>query len=198
MVLLGRLCLFGRRAERLHEVLTPVAARWIEPSRRAGPLRAYAEEAEARTLERLEAALQDARAPGETIHRRLLDTAARDVEDLLPRLEERAEVVARSATDRLRERGEREERQLRETLERQRRRVEAELNRHEAREVQIALEFNQDEKRQREADVASWRTRLTQFDRDLETEPARVREFYEVRARRVEPIGLVYLWPDTG
>ena len=198
VVLLGRLCLFGRRAERLHEVLTPVAARWIEPSRRAGPLRAYAEEAEARTLERLEAALQDARAPGETIHRRLLDTAARDVEDLLPQLEERAEAVARSAANRLRERGEREERQLRETLERQRRRVEAELNRHEAREVQIAIEFNQDEKRQREADVASWRTRLAQFDRDLETEPARVREFYEVRARRVEPIGLVYLWPDTG
>ena len=198
VVLLGRLCLFGRRAERLHEVLTPVAARWIEPSRRAGPLRAYAEEAEARTLERLEAALQDARAPGETIHRRLLDTAARDVEDLLPQLKERAKAVARSAADRLRERGEREERQLRETLERQRRRVEAELNRHEAREVQIAIEFSEGEKRQREADVASWRTRLTQFDRDLETEPARVREFYEVRARRVEPIGLVYLWPDTG
>ena len=198
VVLLGRLCLFGRRAERLHEVLTPVAARWIEPSRRAGPLRAYAEEAEARTLERLEAALQDARAPGDTIHRRLLDTAARDVEDLLPQLEERAEAVARSAANRLRERGEREERQLRETLERQRRRVEAELNRHEAREVQIAIEFSEGEKRQREADVASWRTRLAQFDRDLETEPARVREFYEVRARRVEPIGLVYLWPDTG
>ncbi len=198
VVLLGRLCLFGRRAERLHEVLTPVAARWIEPSRRAGPLRAYAEEAEARTLERLEAALQDARAPGDTIHRRLLDTAARDVEDLLPQLEERAEAVARSAADRLRERGEREERQLRETLERQRRRVEAELNRHEAGEVQLAIEFSEDEKRQREADVASWRTRLAQFDRDLETEPARVREFYEVRAQRVEPIGLLYLWPDTG
>ena len=198
VVLLGRLCLFGRRAERLHEVLTPVAARWTEPSRRAGPLRAYAEEAEARTLERLEAALQDARTPGETIHRRLVETAARDIEDLLPQLEERAAAVARSAAGRLRERGEREERQLRETLERQRRRVEAELNRHEAGEVQLAIEFSEDEKRQREADVASWRTRLAQFDRDLETEPARIREFYEVRAQRVEPIGLVYLWPDTG
>ena len=198
VVLLGRLCLFGRRAERLHEVLTPVAARWIEPSRRAGPLRAYAEEAEARTLERLEAALQDARAPGETIYRRLLETAARDVEDLLPQLEERAAVVARSAADRLRERGEREERQLRETLERQRRRVEAEVRKQEAGGVQLVLDLSEGEKRQREADVASWRTRLTQFDRDLETEPARVREFYEVRAQRVEPIGLVYLWPDTG
>ena len=198
VVLLGRLCLFGRRAERLHEVLTPVAARWTEPSRRAGPLRAYAEEAEARTLERLEAALQDARTPGETIHRRLLETAARDVEELLPRLEERAAAVARSAAGRLRERGEREERQLRETLERQRRRVEAEVRKQEAGGVQLVLDLSEGEKRQREADAASWRTRLAQFDRDLETEPARVREFYEVRAQRVEPIGLVYLWPDTG
>ena len=198
VILLGRLCLFGRRAERLHEVLTPVAARWIEPTRRSGPLKAYAEEAEARTLERLEAALQDARAPGDTIHRRLLDTAARDIEDLLPQLEERAEAVARSAADRLRERGEHEERQLRETLEGQRGRIEAELRKQEAGGVQLALEFSEDERRQRQADITSWRTRLAQFDRDLETEPPRIREFYEVRASRVEPIGLVYLWPDTG
>ena len=198
VILLGRLCLFGRRAERLHEVLTPVAARWIEPSRREGPLRAYAEEAEARTLERLEAALQEARAPGETVHHRVRETAARDVEDLLPQLEARAEMVARAAAERLHERGEREERQLRETLEGQRRRIEAELTRHDAGALQLELEFSEDERRQREADVASWRKRLAQFDRDLETEPARIREFYEVRAKRVEPIGLVYLWPDTG
>ena len=116
VVLLGRLCLFGRRAERLHEVLVPVAARWTEPSRRTGPLRAYAEEAEARTLERLESALRKARAPGDTVHRRLLESAARDIEDLLPQLEERAGLVAESAAERLRGRGEREQRQLRETL----------------------------------------------------------------------------------
>ena len=198
VVLLGRLCLFGRRAERLHEVLVPVAARWTEPSRRTGSLRAYAEEAEARTLERLESALQKARAPGDTIHRRLLESAARDIEDLLPQLEERAELVAESAAERLRGRGEREERQLRETLEGQRERVEAELRRHEGGGIQLVIEFSEEEKRQRQADVASWRTRLAQFDRDLETEPDRIRGFYEVRARRVEPIGLVYLWPDTG
>ena len=198
VVLLGRLCLFGRRAERLHEVLVPVAARWFEPSRRTRPLKAYAEEAEARTLERLESALQKARAPGDTIHRRLLESAARDIEDLLPQLEERAELVAESAAERLRGRGEQEQRQLRETLEGQRERVEAELRRHEGGGIQLVIEFSEEEKRQRQADVASWRTRLAQFDRDLETEPDRIREFYEVRAKRVEPIGLVYLWPDTG
>ena len=175
VILLGRVCLYGRRAERLHEILTPVAARWIEPSRRAGPLRAYAGEAEARTLHGLESALQDAHAPSETVHRRLLDTASQDITDLLPQLEERAEVVAQAATDALRNRGESEARQHRVTLERQRRRVEAELAKHEAAEVQLSLEFNDEEKRQRQADVAAWRSRLLQFDRDLKTEPSRIR-----------------------
>ena len=198
VILLGRLCLHGRRAERLHEILTPVAARWIEPLRRTEPLRAYAGEAESRTLQRLESALQHAHTPSETIHRRLLQTAAQDIADLLPQLEERAKLVARTASGTLRDRGESEARQLRMTLERQRQRVETELARHEAAEAQLRLDFSDEEKRQRQADVAAWRRRLTQFDRELETEPSRIRQFYEVRARRIEPVGLVYLWPDTG
>ena len=62
----------------------------------------------------------------------------------------------------------------------------------------MVTEFSKEEKRQRQADVALWRTRIARFDRDLETEPDRIRKLYEVRARRVEPIGLVCLWPDTG
>ena len=33
VILLGRLSLYGQRAERLHEELVPVAARWIDPAR---------------------------------------------------------------------------------------------------------------------------------------------------------------------
>ena len=62
---------------------------------------------------------------------------------------------------------------------------------------QLTFGFADDEKRQLESDMRSWRVRLEQFDRDLETEPQRVRAFYEVRAKRVEPVGLVYLWPET-
>ena len=61
VVLLGRLCLYGRRAERLHEEIVPLAARWVEPARRSDPLRAYAREAEARTLQLLEQSLAGAR-----------------------------------------------------------------------------------------------------------------------------------------
>lgn len=35
------------------------------------------------------------------------------------------------------------------------------------------------------------------FDRDFKSEPQRVRAFYDVRVKRVEPVGLVYLWPET-
>ncbi len=42
VILLGRLSLYGQRAERLHEEIVPVAARWIEPGRRRDPLTAYA------------------------------------------------------------------------------------------------------------------------------------------------------------
>ena len=62
---------------------------------------------------------------------------------------------------------------------------------------QLTLNFVEEEKRQLESDIRSWRTRLEQFDRDLEQEPQRVREFYEVRAKRIEPVGLIYLWPET-
>ena len=45
--------------------------------------------------------------------------------------------------------------------------------------------------------MRSWERRIDQFDRDLETEPQRIADFYAVAATRIEPVGLVYLWPDT-
>ena len=95
VILLGRLCLYGRRAERLHEEIVPLAARWVEPARRSGPLKAYAREAETRTLDLLEQALgRPDRSPHETIRARLLAAAARDIGELLPQLEPRAAELA--------------------------------------------------------------------------------------------------------
>ena len=107
VILLGRLCLYGRRAERLHEEIVPLAARWIEPGRRSGPLRAYAREAETRTLDLLDQSLTGRLdwTPHDVIRARLLAAAPRDVEELLPQLEPRAEELAALATRRLRERG---------------------------------------------------------------------------------------------
>jgi superfamily II DNA or RNA helicase len=199
VMLLGRLSLYGGGAERLHEELVPLAARWTEPSIRTEPLTAYAREAEAKTLDLLDHSLGDSsRAePDKVIQRKLLDAAPQDIEELLPQLEPRAAELALLATEKLRKRGEGEEKDLRETLERQRERVSQELAKNEVDFPQLTLAFDDAETRQLESDMRSWRSRLEQFDRDLEQEPQRIRKFYEVRAQRIEPVGLVYLWPAT-
>lgn len=198
VILLGRLALYGRGAERLHEEIVPVTARWIEPTVRKEPLKAYARDAETRTLGLLESSIgADPRMPDPVIRNKLLSSAGRDLEDLLPQLGRRAEEMAELAAKRLAERGEREQKVLRETLERQRQRVIDEVQRHEGKIDQLTLDFGEDERRQLEANFRWWNTRLQNFEDDLEREPERIRAFYQVRARRVEPVGLVYLWPKS-
>jgi hypothetical protein len=195
VALLGRLSLYGKGAERLHEELVPVTARWLEPSQREKPLKAYARDAEVRTLELLEESLQlhGVHEPSETIKQKLLETAGRDVDELLPQLEDRAEELAAVAIEKLRARGETEEKQLREILQRQRKRVQEEIEKPR----QVTTDWSEEETRQLELNIRSWGQRLEQFDRDLASEPERLSDFYEVKARRVEPVGLVYLWPET-
>ena len=198
VVLLGRLCLYGGRAERLHEVVVAVAARWTDLNRRDTPLRAYARDAEARSLELLDESLRTGACfPSEMVRRRLSAAVPRDIADLKPQLAARAEELARVAERRLAERGEAERKALRDTLRRQRDRVAEELAKHKDGSLQLALGLAPEEARQLEADVRHWRSRLDHFDRDLAAEPDRIRDFYQVRARRVEPVGLVYLWPES-
>jgi hypothetical protein len=199
VVLLGRLSLYGQRAERLHEEIIPLTARWIDPDQRHEPLKAYARDAERTTIELLDASLGHGggQMPDPAIQTRLLEAAALDIEQLLPQLEPRAHDVADSAIEKLRQRGAKEERELREILVRQREAVARELERHDSEFQQLTLEFDPEEKRQLEANIKSWHRKLEQLDQDIDTEPRRIRAFYEVKARWVEPVGLVYLWPET-
>ena len=199
VVLLGRLLLFGKRAERLHEEIVPVTARWIEPSRRSDPLEPFGRAGEATTLELLDQSLARSKAkmPSETVCARLLKSAPDDIKELQDRLEQRAEEAAREAVSRLVERGKVEERKLAAALKEQRKRVLAELAKQTQAGIQMGLHFSADEEKQIKANIRAWRRRIDAFDSDIETEPARVRELYKVTTRRVEPLGLVYLWPDT-
>ncbi|MCY3932748.1 MAG: DISARM system SNF2-like helicase DrmD [Acidobacteria bacterium] len=200
VVLLGRLALYGEHAERLHEEIVTVTARWVEPHLRRGPLQRYAADAERRTMALLDQLLEAGQAslPAETVRHRLLDSAERDIEELRPQLEPRARELEERATESLRQRGEREAKELHETLLRQRRRVREELAKHETEPVQFALDLDLEDQRQLEANKRSWRQRLDRFEEDIAREPERIRDFYRVRAARVEPVGLVYLWPETG
>ena len=105
--------------------------------------------------------------------------------------------LAGLATRRLRERGEREARDLDGTLRRQRERIVEELERHEGQYKQITLAFDEEERRPAPVEHAL----LADAPRPVRPGPGagagRIRAFYEVQARRVEPVGLVYLWPET-
>ena len=197
VVLLGRLAVYGPRAARLHEEMVPVTARWIDPERRQDALTPYGRAGEQTTLASLQTALDEAgqdSVPGQ-VRDRLAVSAQADIADLLPHLERRATDLAEQAKKRLAERSDAEERSMIELLQRQRRRI-AETAGKDDR--QLMFDFDEAERRQREADRRAWARRLEAIETELEIEPRRIADTYRVRAIRVDPIGLVYLWPRTG
>ncbi len=198
VVLLGRLSLYGSGAARLHEEILTVTARWIDPSTRRGALSPYAREAEAKTIELLEAALRPdshSKIPA-TVAARLQASISRDIEELLPHLDTRGNEAQSDAEAKLLERGRIESDSIRKVLEDQKQRVEGELGRSQS--TQLVLGFNDQEKRQLDSNRRYWKQWLKNVEADLESEPDRVRNFYQTTSFRLEPIGLAYLWPVTG
>ena len=175
----------------------PVTARWTEPSQRRGPLTPYSRTAEQETLGSLQRALDEAgQYPiSEQVQSRVAASAQQDIADLLPHLESRAEDLLERATSLLSQRGESESKGMIELLESQQGRI------HEAlgtEGLQLTLGFDEDEIRQYQADRRAWERRLEEIQKELVEEPRRIRESYTAQARRIDPIGVVYLWPRTG
>ena len=137
--------------------------------------------------------------PGEPIQRKLLASAPRDIEELLPHLEPRAEELGGA--------GHREASEARRAggagsaarpSSASGKRVREELEKHEG-DVRAAHPRVSTRRRSASSNPTCDRGALgsissTEISRP---EPQRIREFYEVRAKRVEPVGLVYLWPET-
>lgn len=198
VVLLGRLAVYGPRASRLHEEILTITARWSPPEDRSGPLTPFGRDGEQRSMELLRANLGASAHAGvpENILARLAKSIARDVQDLHQHLQPRGEAAMTDAIARLKERGEKEATELTRILHDQRKRVVTELDRNRDWK-QLELGLNLDEKRQRENDIKYWESWLLNVDGDLAREPARIRDFYTVKSHRIEPVGLVYLWPST-
>jgi hypothetical protein len=197
VLLLGRLCLYGAGAARLHEELIPVTARWTYPDRRKeGPLMPYARDAERDTMQLLEQALLKPGQPANDVVLRQLQAAAPgDVAELLPHLELRGRELADGATLKLTERGESEAEAMRNILAEQKTRISRVAKQWQETTL---YDFLPDEVRQLDADRRHWARRLLDLEQELRTEPQRIRDLYVVKAQRVEPVGLVYLWPVTG
>jgi len=71
------------------------------------------------------------------------------------------------------------------------------LKRHAGPQQRLTIEEEQ-ERRRLESDRRYWDKRLGAIDRELSEEPARIQVLYEFKATRIEPVGLVHLWPATG
>ena len=200
VVLLGRLSLYGDGAVRLHDEVVATAAEWVPPETRRGRLAALGERDKADVLELIEASLGSPRllTVADSVKERLQAHAPRDVGELLPAMERRAETLADRAVKALTERGGREAVEMVTILEEQRKRIEARIAEIEAPNRQLKLAYAADDERQLRSDLRHLKTRVGRIDGEKETEPARIRRAYEVRARRLEPIGLVYLWPVSG
>jgi SNF2 family DNA or RNA helicase len=197
VVLLGRIALFGPGAARLHEEIIPITALWTEKERGTKPLRPFGKTGEETTLDQLEAALTDARRPRDEVVNRAISFAAQDIEDLLPTLRSRADSAIEEAARLLTQRGNEEATSLADLLKDQRKRILKADSEFDDRQLDLPG-IAESERRQKRADRRHWQDRLIRLEEELETEPARVRAAYEVRARRLEPVGLVYIWPRTG
>lgn len=201
VLLLARLSLFGAGSSRLHEELVAVAARWVDPDRRASkPLQPFADGGEERALQLLDEGLlkpNQHRTPAKDLDR-LKAAGPRDVEEMMAPLHRKAEEAAGKALERLAARGEAESKAMRQILKDQKARIEKQ---HQAGTVAGGEQqelFDDREKLQLEANIRHWKIRLQELDREMESEPRRIMDHYRVVAQRIEPIGLAYLWPVGG
>lgn len=204
VALLGRLSLFGPGARRLHEELIVITAPWNDLRRDQQPLQPFGRAGENTTVSELEEALRRGRSPSAGVIERLQKTLDKDIADLRPHLEARANASETDAARQLLETGQREAEQLAELLRHQIARVRHAINNTQP-PAQFELDLRTDAQRdqaerelkQFEADRRSWDGKLVRLRDDLEKEPERVANGYSIIARQLEPVGLVYLWPQT-
>jgi hypothetical protein len=199
IVVMGRLALYGPAAARLHEEIIQVTAVWTDADRDRKPLKPFGELGEAKTLDQLEQALRQSRPASTRAVARVQATIEMDLADLVPALEEIARDRLEEAKKQLARRGEEEANSLTRLLESQRSRIakaSSEAEKDDPNQFFLPGVLDQ-ERRERQADRRHWAARLERLEREMKDEPGRIRSSYDVRAHRVEPVGVIYLWPAT-
>ena len=197
VALLASVRLFGAGGARLHEEIITVTARWTPIKDRKIALEPYSRDSEKKTMDMIGKLLDDSSAffkldaPTE-----VLSAIGRDARELLVHLGPRAKDASVSAMAALANRGKKELSAMEQHLEERRRRIKETLGSHEQDNSYFVRAFaNPIERRQLELNIKHWQKRLAEIDVEIKTEPSKIAAGYEVRARRIEPIGLIYLWP---
>jgi ERCC4-related helicase len=204
---LAKLSVYGMGASRLHEELLVVASFWSEGDDPARLEPFKTADAEEKALESLSNVLAKEGSPAvpEHIVKMLMAGAARDEDALWGKVTARAEQRIAFARERLEQRAKVEAEEMARILQSQRAAIEKELSKRQAlkddpRALQVTMPWlpeEQDQKAQYEADTRHIAKRRAEVERELETEPQRIRDLYAVQHHRLERVGLVYLWPTT-
>lgn len=198
VIAFGRLTLFGRSAARLHDTIVAVAAPWFDDLRE-GHLRAFSEKEDHEAVARFEgllAAHPTLRGVPSSVAAKLRASAAGDFATLWPSVKDEADSRAADAIRKLSQRATDETSSLKRILESQRSAIEKELGRRVQTELAFE-ELEKDQQRQFTDDRKHMQSRLKEIDAEILSEPAQLKSLYEVVLPRLEPVGLVYLWPET-
>jgi hypothetical protein len=199
VIAFGRLSLFGPGATRLHDQLVSVAARWIEGSDE--PLRPFADQADRKAIGTIEQILKESPSLdgiSPTVQAKLRAATPDVFAQLWPQIRDEADSLAHDAETKLRTRAQEEAASLRRILESQKAGISKEMKGKE----QLPIQFNDSEsekaqRKQLERNLEYWHQRLNRIDSEIENEPPEIEALYEVVLRRLEPVGLVYLWPEV-
>lgn len=192
-VLLGRLSLYAKGAASLHSEIIPVTATVATSS--VTPLKEEGRTAR-EVLRELAEAVESANSASASVIEDYRQRAAVDAQALRPVLTQRAQVIEDEARQDLQRIGDEHAVSLAKLLAAQKQALQREIDKPSL-QVQLKLDLNPEEAEQRRQDEAHWRQRLSVIDQEIEREPELIREGYRISARRLEPVGLVYLLPET-
>ncbi len=197
VIAFGRLSLFGPGATRLHDKLVSVAARWVDG--KENELKPFAEDADRKALDLLEQVLTESptlEGVSTTVQSKLLSMAPKVFSSLWRHIREEADALAHDAERKLLQRGSEESEALTNILRAQRAAIVAEVERRVGAS-QLALQFDKREADQFRKEKEHMDDRLLSIELEIEREPKQIEALYKVALRRLEPVGLVFLWPET-
>lgn len=197
----GRLSLFGAGATRLHDQLVMVAAQVLE-AEGEGHLQPGSSADDRKALERLEQLLVESPTldhVSDGARQTLVARSGADFKKLWEHIKLEADALSHDAEAKLKARGKAESAALRRILETQRDGIGKRLEHRRQGEFTFDGDdrASRDARKQWDEETKYLDGRTASIVKDIETEPAAIEALYDVRLRRLEPVGLVYIWPET-
>ena len=187
VVLLVRLTLYAKGANRLHSEIIPIAASVNKTG--VTPLKSEGKTA-SEVYRNLQEAIHSSSRPDDSVCDEYRKRTPSDALSLRRIAERRARGREDDVRKELSHIGEDQARSLKILLEQHRDRI---LKKQGDAQQEFDLA---DEQEQWRLDKLNWEKRLLELDDEIEAEPEKVRQKHIVTARRIEPVGIIYLLPE--